>query len=492
MKTANDPIDSNRPFLTRLGLRIVAIISGCVAAALLAYLIMLPVMLIGIKLGPGLGSTAWGLGIFAGYIVYRQLCKRFKLTLRSKSGVDALFEKDENEVDNSASTLYEGCSEQIIDDAALTENETLSGDENVTELVPKIVEEVTMDESDLMASEDSIAEEVEISQSENDVESSRTKALDDTEMRILDTTIESDETTPNKAPTRRNSKRIKKNCIIIASIILAIGLFFVGRAIYIRVHTKAEHDQLVLNIKSKIEDGTIQHNEIEEAFSILRDCNNNNSYCNYDHFSAINELRDMYFQHLIDYCKINLEKSSFIAKDIFSWYNSSMGMSSTDFRIAVEILEYAAEQGDPRSQCMLGGYYGGKDFVYGGWNDYTMLGNDVNHEKEAFWYLQAAEQGETTAMGNVGTCYLEGRGAPINEYKGCYWIQRAANLGDSFHQRRLGDLYRDGVVVRISSSYPYHYDTIIPKDITQAMYWWNLAAEGGDETAKERLQQIYD
>lgn len=374
----------------------------------------------------------------------------------------------------------------------MTENETLSGDENVTELVPKIVEEVTMDESDLMASEDSIAEEVEISKSENDVESSRTKALDDTEMRILDTTIESDETTPNKAPTRRNSKRIKKNCIIIASIILAIGLFFVGRAIYIRVHTKAEHDQLVLNIKSKIEDGTIQHNEIEEAFSILRDCNNNNSYCNYDHFSAINELRDMYFQHLIDYCKINLEKSSFIAKDIFSWYNSSMGMSSTDFRIAVEILEYAAEQGDPRSQCMLGGYYGGKDFVYGGWNDYTMLGNDVNHEKEAFWYLQAAEQGETTAMGNVGTCYLEGRGAPINEYKGCYWIQRAANLGDSFHQRRLGDLYRDGVVVRISSSYPYHYDTIIPKDITQAMYWWNLAAEGGDETAKERLQQIYD
>lgn len=491
MKTANDSIDSNKPFLTRLGLRIVAIISGCVAAALLAYLIMLPVMLIGIKLGPGLGSTAWGLGIFAGYIVYRQLCKRFKLTLKSKSGVDALFEKDENEVYNSASTLYEGCSEQIIDDDALTENETLSGDENVTELVPKIVEEVTMDESDLMASEDSIAEEVEISQSENDVESSRTKALDDTEMRILDTTIESDETTPNKAPTRRNSKRIKKNCIIIASIILAIGLFFVGRAIYIRVHTKAEHDQLVLNIKSKIEDGTIQHNEIEEAFSILRDCTINNSYCNYDHFSAINELRDMYFQHLIDYCKINLEKSSFIAKDIFSWLNTSFGKSS-DFRIAVEILEYAAEQGDPRSQYMLGCYYGGKDFVYGGWNDYTMLGNDVNHEKEAFWYLQAAEQGETTAMGNVGTCYLEGRGAPINKYKGCYWIQRAANLGNSFHQRNLGDLYRDGVVVRISSSYPYHYDTIIPKDITQAMYWWNLAAEGGDETAKERLQQIYD
>lgn len=121
-----------------------------------------------------------------------------------------------------------------------------------------------------------------------------------------------------------------------------------------------------------------------------------------------------------------------------------------------------------------------------------MLGDDVDNNKAAYWFLQAAEQGDITAMGNIGICYLEGTGVTKNEYKGCYWIQRAANLGDSSRQTKLGDLYRDGVVVRISSSYPYHYDTIIPKDITQAMYWWNLAAEGGDETAKERLQQIYD
>ena len=36
------------------------------------------------------------------------------------------------------------------------------------------------------------------------------------------------------------------------------------------------------------------------------------------------------------------------------------------------------------------------------------------------------------------------------------------------------------------------YKTILPIDIKQAQYWWNLAAENGDETAKERLQQIYD
>ena len=116
-----------------------AIIAGCAAAFLLAYLIMLPVMLLGQKLGPGLGSTAWGLGICAGYLVYRLLCKRFKLKLRYRKGEEELYEKEENEVANSASLLYEGGCEQITDDVALTGNETLSEDENATEPAPEIV-----------------------------------------------------------------------------------------------------------------------------------------------------------------------------------------------------------------------------------------------------------------------------------------------------------------------------------------------------------------
>ena len=36
------------------------------------------------------------------------------------------------------------------------------------------------------------------------------------------------------------------------------------------------------------------------------------------------------------------------------------------------------------------------------------------------------------------------------------------------------------------------YKTILSKDIKQAQYWWKKAADNGDETAKERLQQIYE
>jgi TPR repeat protein len=534
MKTANDPIDSNRPFLTRLGLRIVAIISGCVAAALLAYLIMLPVMLIGIKLGPGLGSTAWGLGIFAGYIVYRQLCKRFKLTLRSKSGVDALFEKDENEVDNSASTLYEGGSEKTTDGNALIENVNIAEEGNAKEAASEIEEEVTMNESEITVTEDSIAEDVEVSQSEerfkrNDVESSRTKALDDTEMRNVNTTIESDKTIPNKAPTRRNTKLIKKIFIIIASIVSAVCLFFVIRACYLPIHCKTKHKILVQTIEGKITDGTIIRNELEEALKQNKQCESRR-FCKFDHSKAQQEMIDLYIQYLEEYCKTNIDKADSITKEMFKWDQSELDQYFTydngnEYRyydkneigvkvayysiVAFSILSYAAEHGDSDSQLSLGLIYEGvncsSDNEEKPWRNYTMIGEKVDPVKAAYWYLQAANQGNSSAMGNIGSCYLEGHGVSKNLYKGCYWVQRAANLGDPFHQRRLGDLYRDGVVEKsyhtekrknyywgYDNITVYDYDTIIPKDIKQAMYWWNLAADAGDETAKERLQQIYD
>ena len=556
MKTANDPIDSNRPFLTRLGLRIVAIISGCVAAALLAYLIMLPVMLIGIKLGPGLGSTAWGLGIFAGYIVYRQLCKRFKLTLRSKSGVDALFEKEENEVDNSASALYEGDSEKATDGNALMENVNIAEGGNATEAASVIMEEVTMNESEITDTEDSIAEEVEVTQSEEQIQrgeevSTNTNAFDYKEVNSVNAITESDENESNKAPKRRNTKRIKKICIIIASIILATGLFFV----YLSFHTKAEHEKLVQAIKEKMTNGPVKRHELEETISLLKHCDESRFYCYYDHSQAIEELLDLYIQDIIDYCKTNVDQSDVIARAMFKWDGTDLGRYCDEYYkgeksknsdiysdvfvhnyaiIAIKILQYAAEQGanetplpvsasskgDPDAQFTLGCYYNGADFSTeeNDWNNYTMLGNSVDNKKAAYWYLQAAEQGHRQAMGNLGNAYMNGKGVTRNEEKGVYWIKRAANLGSSFYQCRLGDYYRDGVYVRIGSHEEYETDlrgryiqdpifggykkiivddydytqAIIPKDIEQAKYWWKLAAENGNETAKERLQQIYD
>ena len=537
MKTANhltDPIASERPFFTRLVLRLVAIIAGCSAAFLLAYLIMLPTILLGIKLGPGLGSTAWGLGIFAGYQVYRQLCKRFKLKLRYRKGEEELYEKEENEVANSASTLYEGGSEQIIDDAALTENETLSVDENDTEPDPERVEEVKLNENEIKPTAEPISEEEETPQSEEQFHKENENFTDikpsnDIEKKCNTTSFEYIKSCADNAPRWRITRRVKKIIIIVLSIVFAVCLFFVIRALYLPIHCKTEHNKLVRTIEGKITDGTISRNELEEALKQNKQCESWR-FCKFDHSKAQQEMIDLYIQYLEDYCNNNIDKADSVARDMFDWDQTDMDQffgfdNGNEYRhydenkqgvdvkyyslVATSIIQNAAEKGDVLSQYTLGNLYAGVNFSYSKdeipMREYTMVGEYANDAKATYWWLQAAEQNHPGAMGNLGSYYLEGRGVTKNQYKGCYWIQRAANLGVPFHQRRLGDLYRDGVVEKSYHTEKrenyywgyddvrvYDYDTIIPKDITQAMYWWNLAAEGGDKTAKEKLQQIYE
>ena len=557
MKTT-DPSPSERPFLTRLGLRLVAVIAGCAAALLLAYLIMLPTMLLGIKLGPGLGSTAWGLGIGAGYLVYRLLCKRFKLILRSKSGLDELFEKEENEVANSTSSLHESNGHQIMY-GALTENETLPENEDATDPTQEITEDVILDENEIKPITEPKIEEEEAPQNEEQFQrveevSSISNALSDTEKESDSAIIESVEPQPNKAPKRRNNKRIKNVCLIISSVFLVVGLAFAAWVINLRINAKTEHEQLVQSIKEKIAEGTITRNEVEECIKTLEYCEENHSYCNFNHQKTIEKMLDSYIQHLVDYCKTNVEKSVIVATQLFKWDRTDMGRYCDKYykgeksesigyeyvhnytKIAVKILENAAEgpgvtplpisiklKGDADSQFALGCFYAGSDYSSDEiiWRSYTMLGNNVDYKKAAYWYLQAAEQGHSAAMGNLGSAYMKGSGVPQDEEKGIYWIQKAANLGNAFFQRRLGDYYSEGIQVesgshketRKSTEYRFDmircywdysrgqtiyvyqvdvpdYKTILPKDIEQAKYWWKLAANNGDETAKERLSQL--
>ena len=108
-----------------------------------------------------------------------------------------------------------------------------------------------------------------------------------------------------------------------------------------------------------------------------------------------------------------------------------------------------------------------------------------------------------------------------------YLIKSAAERGNAFYQCRLGDFYRDGVKMQVGTHKETRkdtdggwydsedkvreywddyrlewvtvyqievadYKTILPKDMKQAKYWWKKAADNGNETAKERLQQIYE
>lgn len=46
------------------------------------------------------------------------------------------------------------------------------------------------------------------------------------------------------------------------------------------------------------------------------------------------------------------------------------------------------------------------------------------------WYLKAAEQGNATAMFNVGNCYAHGYGIPQDDEQAAEWYQKAVRHGN--------------------------------------------------------------
>jgi len=250
--------------------------------------------------------------------------------------------------------------------------------------------------------------------------------------------------------------------------------------------------------------------------------------CSFDHMNAGREAASVYCQYCIDSAKNDISNSGYIALLLFQ--NNDGYCDDILNKTGVEILKMGAEEGDAKAQFALGCYYGGCNYCdeKGGWNDYyTLDGKNIDNAKAAYWYLQSSNQGFARATGNLGNAYMNGKGVPEDEIKGLDLIRKAAELGDEFYQRRLGDYYRDGVQMKVGSHkeiqkavygkayrsedkireywddskmewVKYYqvevvdYKTILPKDIKQAQYWWKKAADHGDETAKERLQQIYE
>lgn len=93
-------------------------------------------------------------------------------------------------------------------------------------------------------------------------------------------------------------------------------------------------------------------------------------------------------------------------------------------------LERSAELGCSAAQCALGCYLATCD--------------SPNLVGSRYWYLQAALQGERTAMYETGFNYLLGDGGPAEPKQATEWLEKAAQLGHDEAQRLLTDLYTGG------------------------------------------------
>ena len=179
-----------------------------------------------------------------------------------------------------------------------------------------------------------------------------------------------------------------------------------------------------------------------------------------------------------------------------------------------KLIESKAYAGEARWQYCLGQIYKWAETRY----HYVQL--DLT--KAAYWWNEAASQNYTPAYNNLGIAYKEGNGVEIDLRKAVHYLKLGAEAGEDFAQRNYGDLFVDGVSIqvgshkeeRVTSSYLSNrvrtywdnkreqtmyvylkevpdFETLVPKDIEQAKYWWKKSAAQGNEVAKERLQKIY-
>ena len=115
-----------------------------------------------------------------------------------------------------------------------------------------------------------------------------------------------------------------------------------------------------------------------------------------------------------------------------------------------------AEQGDARSQRVLGDFYSIRAFA----------GSAADGEQALAWWRKAAEQGDVQAMNKLAGAYAVGVIVPRDAGQAVWWAGRAADKDDPGAQLQLGAAYALGFGV--------------PKDKDQAVAWYRKAqAHGG-------------
>ncbi|RGB31507.1 kinase-like domain-containing protein [Rhizophagus diaphanus] len=131
---------------------------------------------------------------------------------------------------------------------------------------------------------------------------------------------------------------------------------------------------------------------------------------------------------------------------------------------AFELYQEAAKLGNSRGISNLGYCY-----FYG-------VGTFVNLEKAVKLFQEAANLGNTNGISNLGHCCLKGIGTVFDRQKAFELFQKTANLGNELAQYYLALMYENGREVE--------------KDINQAIYWYEKAAEQGHKHAQIKVFEL--
>ncbi len=146
-----------------------------------------------------------------------------------------------------------------------------------------------------------------------------------------------------------------------------------------------------------------------------------------------------------------------------------------DFKGDVRALCLKALKDDPEAQLQIGRYYAGQ-----------VDPNFVNYSQAFYWHRRLARLAlhlkldtpiYTEVMYNTGVFYADGLGIKQDYKKARYWFNKAAQRGDDMAMFRLALMYSEGLGVL--------------SDIDESLNWLKKAVIAGNLDAKVLLAQVY-
>ena len=137
-----------------------------------------------------------------------------------------------------------------------------------------------------------------------------------------------------------------------------------------------------------------------------------------------------------------------------------------EFRMARDLLEEAAEKGQPAAQSTLGAVY------------YFAIGVKRNYRKARQWFEASAEQDNAVGLTNLGVMYTFGHGVRRDLTKAVEYFKRGAALGHPDALTNLGNIYERGETVG--------------QDLPKAADLYRRAASQGNAKAQVNLAQLHE
>ncbi len=144
-----------------------------------------------------------------------------------------------------------------------------------------------------------------------------------------------------------------------------------------------------------------------------------------------------------------------------------------NYRTALRLVRPRAENGDARSQFVLGRlYYDGNGR------------NTQDYDRAVKWFRRAADQGNASAQLYLGLMSHEGQGVPQDYAEAAEWYRRAAEQGEVHAQYNLGIYYATGKAGPVDNVSAYMWLSLASAHAPARDRGNRLTIEARDQVAK--------